>query len=121
MADENGWLVDGSPGGDAFRKGAHTARGCNRPGRSDLFVIEKGYDGASALAVELKVGKNAVSEDQEKYMARLRSKGWRCAVVRAHNKSTEARAEAVAQFAKIVREHMYGVGGGTEADPLVCD
>jgi hypothetical protein len=42
--------VDGSPGGAAFMKGAHKARGC-RPGRADLLVLEAGADGTHGLAV----------------------------------------------------------------------
>ena len=41
--DANNILVDGSPGGCAFKSGAHKARGCNRPGRPDLFVCVRAW------------------------------------------------------------------------------
>ena len=53
--DANDILVVGSPGGAAFQAGAHKARGCNRPGTPDLFILEPGGDGSHGLAVELKV------------------------------------------------------------------
>ena len=37
--DANGILVDGSPGGAAYKSGAHKARGCNRPGMSEMHRL----------------------------------------------------------------------------------
>ena len=96
--DANNILVDGSPGGCAFKSGAHKARGCNRPGRPDLFVLEPGGDGSHGLAVELKVGGNVVSEAQQTYLMRLKSKGWRVGVVRE-----------LAEFIKLVNLHLNSV------------
>ena len=91
-------LVDGSPGGAAYRSGAHKARGCNRPGRPDLFVLEPGGDGSHGLAVELKKGRNVVSEAQQAYLMRLKSIGWRVGVVRE-----------LAEFIKLVNLHLNSV------------
>ena len=104
-SDAQDLFVDGSPGGAAFCKGAHTARGC-RPGRADLLVLEPGADGSHGLAVELKVvyssGKaNTLSEKQSAWLARARLKGWRTAV-----------AYSLQEFQAVVREHM---GGSAEA------
>ena len=81
-ADANNILVDGSPGGAAFKHGAHHARGCNRAGRPDLLVLEAGGDGSPGLAVELKTGVNDLSEAQRDYFKRLESRGWRVGVAR---------------------------------------
>ena len=75
-------FIDGSPGGAAFMKGAHTARGC-RPGRADLLVLEAGADGTHGLAVELKIGKKCLQDSQVAWLARARCKGWRTGVARS--------------------------------------
>ena len=117
--DANDVLIDGSPGGAAFRQGAHTARGC-RPGRPDLFVLEGGADGSRGLTVELKIGhrRDAVTTAQEKYMSQLKRRGWRCAVLRARDGSVAARADALSEFISLVQEHMRT---GAEDAPLVLD
>ena len=99
-------LVDGSPGGAAFMKGAHKARGC-RPGRADLLVLEAGADGTHGLAVELKIGGNGLQSSQVAWLARARLKGsgaWgRTEVVRTLDK-----------FCKVVRARI----GGSACDPV---
>ena len=102
--EEQGLLIDGSPGGAAFRKGAHTAHGC-KPGRADLLVLEPGADGSHGLAVELKVvyrnGKqNELSDAQAAWLQRARCKGWRTAV-----------AYSLVEFRAVVRVHMGGSSG----------
>ena len=97
--DANGILVDGSPGGSAFKTGAHKARGCNRPGRPDLLVLEPGGDGSHGLAVELKVNGNIVSEEQQAYLQRLKAKGWRVGVVR----------DELNEFIRLVKMHLNSV------------
>ena len=96
-------LVDGSPGGAAFMKGAHKARGC-RPGRADLLVLEAGADGTHGLAVELKIGGNGLQSSQVAWLARARLKGWRTEVVRT----------ALDEFCKVVCVHI----GGSACDPV---
>ena len=96
-------LVDGSPGGAAFMKGAHKARGC-RPGRADLLVLEAGADGTHGLAVELKIGGNGLQSSQVAWLARARLKGWRTEVVRTLRD----------EFCKVVRARI----GGSACDPV---
>ena len=109
-ADTQDLLVDGSPGGEAYRKGAHKARGC-APGRADLLVLEPGGDGAHGLAVELKIGRNDLSGQQRRWFARAEAKGWRVGVARS-----------LAEFQKVVRDHMRSPhGSGSESDPFVFD
>ena len=96
-------LVDGSPGGAAFMKSAHKARGC-RPGRADLLVLEAGADGTHGLAVELKIGGNGLQSSQVAWLARARLKGWRTEVVRT----------ALDEFCKVVCVHI----GGSACDPV---
>ena len=95
-------LVDGSPGGAAFMKSAHKARGC-RPGRADLLVLEAGADGTHGLAVELKIGGNGLQSSQVAWLARARLKGWRTEVVRTLD-----------EFCKVVRARI----GGSACDPV---
>jgi hypothetical protein len=102
--DEHDVFVDGSPGGAAFKKGAHVARGC-RPGRADLLVLEAGADGTHGLAVELKVGGNGLQDSQVVWLARARRKGWRTGVARSPE-----------EFIALVREHM----GGSKLDPILA-
>ena len=80
--DEHGYLVDGSPGGAAFMKGAHKARGC-RPGRADLLLFKAGADGSHGLAVELKIGSNTLQPAQVDWLERIRNEGWRTGVARS--------------------------------------
>ena len=109
-ADTQDLLVDGSPGGAAFCKGAHTARGC-RPGRADLLVLEPGGDGAHGLAVELKIGSNSLSDKQRRWLARAEAKGWRVGVARS-----------LCEFQQLVRDHMRSPrGSGSESNPFVFD
>ena len=102
-------LVDGSPGGEAYKKGTHKARGC-RPGRADLLVLEPGGDGTHGLAVELKIGKNELSTEQVQWLARARSKGWRTGV-----------AKSLQQFQRLVRKHLRRPGSGGSTDPICFD
>ncbi len=95
-------LVDGSPGGAAFRNGTHKARGC-LPGRADLLVLEVGSDGTPGLAVELKVGRHEPSDAQRVWLARLKRRGWRICI-----------AHSLSEFQALVREHM---GGAPAAAP----
>lgn len=83
--DAHDVFVDGSPGGAAFRKGAHSARGC-RPGRADLLVLEAGVDGKLGLAVELKVGNNSLQD------AHVR--GWRAPNVRSGARVSHGRSRS---------------------------
>ena len=92
--DAHDVFVDGSPGGAAFRKGAHSARGC-RPGRADLLVLEAGVDGKLGLAVELKVGNNSLQDAQAAWLARAQRKKWRTGVARS-----------LEEFIALVRAHM---------------
>ena len=87
-------LVDGSPGGAAFRNGSHKARGC-LPGRADILVLEMGHDGAPGLAVELKIGAHQPSDVQVKWLQRVRRRMWRTGVVKSLD-----------EFKQLVREHM---------------
>ena len=118
--DANDILVDGSPGGCTFNKGAHAARGC-KPRRADLIIFEPGLDGTHGLAVELKVGTNTVSDVQKQWLARFARRGYRSEVLVAADGSDAARKDAVERFAQLVREHMLGKGDGSEAVPLELD
>lgn len=104
-ADTQDLLVDGSPGGAAYKKGTHSARGC-RPGRADLLVLEPGGDGAHGLAVELKVGKNDLQKSQRLWLARAERKGWRTGVARS-----------LAEFQRLVRAHIAMPQGEREPPP----
>lgn len=113
-AEEHGYLVDGSANGAVYKYGARTAnamkaRGCT-PGRPDLLVLEHGADGSPGLAVELKIGRNQLSDAQRAWFARAEKRGWRCEVIRS-----------IVAFQTLVREHVTGVseGSGSGADPLV--
>ena len=93
-AEEQGLLVDGSPGGAAFRMGAHKARGC-KPGRADLLIFEAGANGTHGLAIELKCGANKTSAAQDAWLARIAGKGWRVGVART-----------LPEFIQLVRLHL---------------
>ena len=109
-AKTQGILVDGSPGGAAFRNGAHTARGCI-PGRADLIVIKRGGDGALGLAVELKIGRHDLSDAQRAWFAHAEREGMRRGVARS-----------LAEFQRLVRDHVRPPrGDGSASDPVVCD
>lgn len=108
-ADAQDLLVDGSPGGAAFMKGAHKARGC-KPGRADLLVLEPGGDGAHGLAVELKIGtKYGLRDSQRQWLEHAQRKGWRTGI-----------AHSLAGFQELVREHVRP-RGTSAADPLEVD
>ena len=111
-AEANNVLVDGSPGGAAFKHGAHKARGFI-VGRSDLLVLEPGGDGSHGLAVELKLPGNKLSAEQRAYFARIRARGWRVRV-----------AFSLAEFIAMVRTHIDmrpPPGSGSVSDPIACD
>ena len=106
-------LVDGSPGGAAFRNGAHKSRGFI-PGRSDVLVLEPGGDGSHGLAVELKLPGNTLSAEQHAYFARMLARGWRVRV-----------AYSLEEFVAIVRTHIDMrpvelLGSGSVSDPVDC-
>ena len=108
-ADANNILVDGSPGGAAFKHGAHHARGCNRAGRPDLLVLEAGGDGSPGLAVELKTGGNDLSEAQRDYFKRLESRGWRVGVARD-----------LSEFVQLVQGHLHLAASTSVVNSDVC-
>ena len=97
-ADEEDLLVVGTAGGAAYLYGGRTANAMKakgvEPGQPDLLILEAGADGTHGLAVELKIGKNDLSEAQHAWFARARGKKWRCAVVRS-----------LEEFISLVEEH----------------
>ncbi len=106
-------LVDGSPGGAAFMKGAHKARGC-RPGRADLLVLEAGADGSHGLAVELNIGGNGLQCSQVAWLARARLKGWRTEVVRARS-TNSVRTKVVRACDPVDIKHLLILYGRKDA------
>jgi len=106
-AETEDLVVDGSPGGAAFKKGAHKARGCT-PGRADLLILEPGGDGSHGLAVELKIGRNGLQDSQREWLARVERKGWRTGVARS-----------LAEFQALVRAHRLPGGAGSASDPFI--
>ena len=69
-------------------------------GFPDLFILASSADGRGGLGVELKVKKNTLTAEQEKWQADLRTHGFGCEVARS-----------LEEFKKIVGDYMEGTTG----------
>ena len=70
-------LGDGGASMDRYkREGLH-------PGAPDLMILEEGGRGEHGIAIELKIGNNTLSEEQELTGELLKRKRWGCASRRA--------------------------------------
>ena len=89
-----GVFFGGEYGARAARGRAFKARGTS-PGIPDLLIFDRGARGEAGLAVELKIGDNRLSPEQEAWLARLRACGWTATVART-----------LADFQTIVTEYL---------------
>jgi len=116
-AKQGGLLVVGSAAGAWYANGAMTAMAMKargvESGSPDLLILEAGANGAHGLAIELKIGRNALSDLQRDWFARARVKGWRCEVVRG-----ETPEEGLTAFIRVVCEHL-GSSPGSSTSPIV--
>ena len=90
---DNGYFVVGSPGGAAFRNGAHRSR-VGQPGATDLVILEPGGSGAHGLCVELKAN-GPVTAVQKQWMESISKKGYNVGVVRSEKELKELVAQHV--------------------------
>ena len=86
------------------------------PGVADLLVLEVGYDGKPGLAIELKCEGNRLQASQEAWLQRVRSKGWRTAVV--YGSSPD---DGLAKVKECVLFHINGPAGTSEERPIICE
>lgn len=121
-ARQLGLLVVGSAAGGWYRNGAATANAMKAigvsPGAPDLLVL-CASPGANGLALELKIGKNEMSKQQEEWFAKARSVGWRCEVVRG-----DTPDDGFQEFVRILSEHMAVAshpGATVPHEPLSID
>ena len=86
------------------------------PGVADLLVLEVGYDGKPGLAIELKCEGNRLQASQEAWLQRVRSKGWRTAVVYGNSPD-----DGLAKVKECVLFHIDGPAGTSEERPIICE
>lgn len=113
-ADEQDLLVVGTAGGAAYKFGGRTANAMKakgvEPGQPDLLILTPGGDGTYGLAIELKIGKNELSEAQRAWFARARAKNWRC-----------GEARSLEEFVALVHEHQSVPAPVVESVPESVD
>ena len=48
-------------------------------GIPDIMIYRRGVNGETGLAIELKIGRNPLSEPQDEWFLKLQAEGWKCA------------------------------------------